>query len=59
MEDYPAEKWMREARALAAIAGPDPLRSHLAAEREYGAEHGESGPDPNSVFAALGQAFGG
>lgn len=58
MEDYPAEKWMREARALAQIGGNDPLRNHIAGEREYGAL-GETGPavDPWQAFAAFGQAF--
>ncbi len=59
MEDYPAEKWMREARALAAILGNDPVRNHLAAEREYGPDAAAGGPDPAAAFAALGQAFGG
>ena len=57
MEDYPAEKWMREARALAMIGGGDAVRAHLAAEREYGKEH-EAAADPQAAFAAFGQAFG-
>jgi alkylation response protein AidB-like acyl-CoA dehydrogenase len=57
MEDYPAEKWMREARALAQIAGCDPVRNHLAAEREYGPIDAGPAPDPAQAFAAFGQAF--
>jgi hypothetical protein len=49
---------MREARALAAIGGVDPLRTHLAAEREYGPEHVEQSVDPSQAFAAFGGAFG-
>jgi len=68
MEDYPAEKWMREARALASLDGSDGARSLLAAERLYGPglERESGGPlqDPASsdealaVMAALGRAFG-
>jgi alkylation response protein AidB-like acyl-CoA dehydrogenase len=57
MEDYPAEKWMREARALAQIGAADPLKNHVAAEREYGPLDAGPAPDPSQAFAAFGQAF--
>lgn len=57
MEDYPAEKWMREARALAQVGAADPVKNHLAGEREYGPLEGGPGPDPSQAFAAFGQAF--
>ncbi len=65
MEDYPAEKWMRDARALAQIGGSDPLRNHLAAERVYGPGEWDGPPGAGAsasaaaAFAAFAQAFGG
>jgi alkylation response protein AidB-like acyl-CoA dehydrogenase len=59
VEDYPAEKWMREARALAEIGGNDPLRGHLAGEREFGPLEAGPAVDPAAAFAAFGRAFGG
>ncbi len=60
MEDYPCEKWMRDARALSQLWGHDPLRLHLEAERRYGPEGDPTaaGVDPATAFAAFGAAFG-
>jgi hypothetical protein len=66
VEDYPVEKWMRDARALASLHGGDPLRHAFAAERAYGPGHDAiAGPpaaepaDALSAMAAFGAAFGG
>lgn len=60
VEDYPVEKWYRDARTLAAAGGVDTLRNHFLAESAYGplGDGGGAGPDPSSAFAAFGQAFG-
>ncbi len=57
MEDYPAEKWMRDSRTLGMFGGVDPLRYPFLAETAFGPSV-ETVADPGQAFAAFGQAFG-